>query len=161
MTFCRFSLGIWSKSFTIKAFVGQAVTHAGKSNLWQRSHLTARCLLTSLVTTPNGQTIKQVQHPIQRSFLRLINPFSSLYRHPLMHAFKHGASSQWRQRIGIFMLPAVSTNNLFIGAGISNSAENNVFPSECWTAQAISQLLHPMHLSGLTYIASIIALPLF
>jgi hypothetical protein len=78
-----------------------------------------------------------------------------------MQALRQGASSQWRHKIGIFTLSAVSTNTLFIGAGLSNSAENNVLPSECWTAQPISQLLHPMHLSGLTYMASIFALPLY
>ncbi len=67
-----------------------------------------------------------------------------------MHALRHCASSQCLQVTGIRTVSPASTNSRFMGEGLSDSAEKSVFPFECWTAQAISQLLHPVHRSGLT-----------
>jgi hypothetical protein len=46
------------------------------------------------------------------------------------------------------------TLTLFLGRGLSVIDKNRFFERECSTAQAISQLLHPTHLEGSTYINS-------
>lgn len=151
--------------------MGQASTQAGISLPSQRSHFTPAsvCLLITprleaieLVQQPKtrimlyrgkkrGQTIEQVQQSTQRSGVKLIKLLvSSQDRAFVGQTETQGASSQWRQVIGIesSSLGVQSTLMRFFGAGCSPKAEKRVLLSEWATAHAISQERQPMQRSG-------------
>lgn len=73
----RFSFDRDSVSARTSARVGQALTQAGTSSLWQRSHFTAMCFSLSLEMTPKGQAMTHDQHPMHRSFFLRIKLLSS------------------------------------------------------------------------------------
>jgi hypothetical protein len=142
----RFIPEISSISVKTRACVGQASTQAGKSLPWQRSHFIPASVC--LLITPRLQDIELVQHPktrinrykgkkrgqtmeqVQQSTQSFGSWLTTLVIGSWERAFvgqteTQGASSQWRQVIGIEIsrLGVQSTLMRFFGAGCSPKAE--------------------------------------
>jgi hypothetical protein len=90
-----------------------------------------------------------VQQPMHRLVSHMTaSLFSSRNIAPDIQAATHGASSQCRQKMGIFRPSAASTKTRFIAWGVSEGLMKMHFAWECSMAQASSHVLHAVHLSG-------------